>query len=239
MKNIIYILLSMAFLSGCVEEMAPGTLETYPTFVFEGEDVVKLAPGETYVEPGVTALEGDVSLDVSVTVSSRFRGYSGSEVGSDPDIYYVIYEATTSKGFSNTASRQVVVPPPTGDLVTSLSGIYSGSVVRTSNGEAYEGIDVWIWPIGGNQYQISGVIGHFYADGRAYGDLYLGIGCVITVNDLSANDIDGTTATFPGFGIEADIVEATFTVDPGTKTINYTAQGNFANSEFVIELIQQ
>jgi hypothetical protein len=242
MKELKYILLAIfpvLLLAGCAEEMPNSTLNTYPTFIFEGDDVIELEPGEEYVEPGVTALEGDQELEVTTTVASRFRGYSGSTVGSDPDTYFVIYSAETSKGFSNTASRTVIVPPEAGDLVTSISGRYNSKVVRSSNGETYENIDVWIWPVGANQYEISGVIGHFYADGRAYGDLYLGIGCVITVNDLSAGDITSTTATFPGFGIQADIVTGTFAVNAGAKTINYTAQGNFANSEFVVSMVQK
>lgn len=239
LKYILFAILPVLLLSSCAEEMPNSTLNTYPTFIFEGDDVIILEPGEVYVEPGVTALEGDQELEVSTSVASRFRGYSGSTVGTDPDTYYVIYSAETSKGFSNTASRTVIVPPEAGDLVTSISGIYSGKVTRTSNGETYENIPIWIWPVGTNQYEISGVIGHFYADGRAYGDLYLAIGTVITVNDLGAGDITATQATVPGFGIHADIVVSTFAVNAGAKTINYTAQGDFANSEFVISLIQQ
>ena len=242
MKNIKYtiiLILPALLFIGCAEDMPSSTLNTYPTLVFEGDVSVSLAPGEAYVEPGVTALEGDAELEVSVSVTSRFRGYSGAIVGSDPDTYYVNYAAETSQGFANTASRTVIVPPPTGDLTTSISGRYSSTVVRTSNGETYSDIDVWIWPLSGNTYEISGVIGHFYADGRAFGDCYLGTGTVITVNDLSANDIDGTTALFTCFGIHADIVESTFTVNPGIKTISYTAQGDFGSSEFTIVMVQK
>ncbi|MFY0653610.1 MAG: DUF5011 domain-containing protein [Cyclobacteriaceae bacterium] len=242
MKNIKYLILLILpalLLSGCAEDMPSSTLNTYPTFVFEGDNTISLQPGEAYVEPGVTALEGDTELEVSVSVSSRFRGYSGTSVGTDPDIYFVNYAAETSQGFANTAARTVIVPPPTGDLVSSISGRYNSQVVRSSNGETYPDIDVWIWPLTANTFQISGVIGHFYADGRAYGDLYIGGGTVITVNDLSAGDITATTATFLGFGINADIVIPTFVVDPVAKTINYTAQGNFANSEFVVSMVQK
>jgi len=242
MKQLKYILLAVLpvlLLGGCAEEMPNSTLNTYPTFIFEGDDVIELEPGEEYVEPGVTALEGDQELEVSTSVASRFRGYTGSTVGSDPDTYFVIYSAETSKGFSNTASRTVIVPPEAGDLVTSLSGRYNSTVTRTSNGETYENIDVWIWPVGANKFQMTGVIGHFYADGRAYGDLYLGVGTVITVNDLSAGDITATQALFPAFGIHADIVTSSFAVNAGAKTINYTAQGDFANSEFVISMVQK
>lgn len=239
LKYILFAILPALLLAGCAEEMPESTKYTYPTIILEGDEVIELAPGEEYVEPGVTAWEGETQLEVSTTVTSRFRGYSGNVVGSDPDTYFINYSATSSEGFSNSASRTVMVPPVPGDLVTDLSGRYSSSVVRSSNGETYENIDVWIWQVGANQFEISGVIGHFYADGRAYGDLYLGIGCVITVNDLSAGDITATTATFPGFGIQADIVTSSFAVNAGAKTVNFTAQGNFANAEFVVSMVQK
>ncbi|SMD36902.1 protein of unknown function [Reichenbachiella faecimaris] len=240
MKNLKYILLAIlpvVLLSSCAEDMPTGELITYPTIVFTGENTVTLAPGETYVEPGVDAFQGDAVLPLETSVTSRYRGYSGSEVGSDPDVYYVNYTATNADGFVGTAARTVIVPPIAGDMVTDLSGMYTATTTRIG-GESYSGMQVMIWPEGGNTFGISCNIGHFYADGRAFGtadNLYLGAGSTITVN--APGDYTFTSGFFAGFGINFTITS--MTVNAATKTITWSGEGNFANSVWDVVAVQQ
>lgn len=240
MKNLKYILLAIlpvVLLSGCYEDMPKGELITYPTIVFTGETSITLAPGETYVEPGVEAFQGDAALPLETTVTSRYRGYSGTEVGTDPDVYYVNYSATNEDGFVGTAARTVIVPPVAGDLVTDLSGLYSATTTRVG-GENYSDMQVMIWPEGGNVFGMSCNIGHFYADGRGFGptdNLYLGAGSTITVN--GPGDYTFTAGTFAGFGITFTITS--MTVNPATKTITWSGEGDFANSVWDVVAVQQ
>lgn len=241
LKYILFAILPVLLLTSCVEEMPESTLNTYPTFVFVGDEDMALEPGEAYSEPGIAALEGEIELEVITSVTSKYRGYSGNVVGSDPDIYYVNYYAETSEGFGNTASRTVVIPPAPGDLITDISGIYSATTTRIT-GESYDGIEVWIWPLGDNKFGLSGTTAHFYPDGRGnYDDaLYRAAGTIITVNDLASGDISATDGVFPGWGNHVWIKSGSFTVNPTTKTIAFhTTTDEFAAGDWDIVMVQQ
>ncbi len=238
LKYILFAILPVLLLNSCVEEMPESTLNTYPTFVFVGDEDMVLEPGEAYSEPGIAALEGEIELEVITSVTSKYRGYSGNVVGSDPDIYYVNYYAETSESFGNTASRTVVIPPVPGDLITDIAGIYAATTTR-AGGESYE-IEMWIWSLGGNKFGLSGTIGHFYADGRAYGDLYRAVGTEITVNDLASGDITATRGLLTGFGNTVWIQDGTFAVNPTTKTITFHSMTDeFGNGDWDIVMVQQ
>ena len=111
----------------------------------------------------------------------------------------------------------------TGDLTTSIEGLYTSNVVRTFPGTtgSYTGLTYILIrkkPGSTNVYQVSDAIGGWYSLGRALGDAYLAPGLEITANNIPANDFTlGGTPQVLTFG--GPIVPKSLTVDAATKTL--------------------
>jgi hypothetical protein len=243
-RKLVYILfaaLALPFI-GCEKEYEDESKITYfPEFVMEGESLVILELGESYTDAPVTATEAGEPLDVSVRVTGEMSGYSGTTVDVNTvDQYTITYSATNMDGFDGSVSRTVIVAPPTGDLVTSLEGMYLGNVQRTPAFAVlpqYSNLEyIYIWKTGDNTYALSCAVGGYYSIGRAYGYDYAFQGAVITANDIPGNSFSITQAMAPGFGNVADIGE--FVVDAANKVISWTATADFGNGVFKVQLQQ-
>ena len=243
-RKLVYILfaaLALPFI-GCEKEYEDESKITYfPEFVMEGESLVILELGESYTDAPVTATEAGEPLDVSVQVTGEMSGYSGTTVDVNTvDQYTITYSATNMDGFDGSVTRTVIVAPPTGDLVTSLEGVYLGNVQRTPAFAVlpqYSNLEyIFIWKTGDNTYGISCAIGGYYSIGRDYGYDYAFQGAVITANDIPGNSFSFTQAVCPGFGNVGDIGE--FTVDAANKMITFTSTADFANGVFKVQLQQ-
>lgn len=108
--------LTCFFLASCEEETTDDVsfVTTYPEFTLEGGQIIFATVAEGYTEPGVTAMEGETSLQLTVT---------GEVDPSTPGYYAITYSATNSDGFDGSATREVIITSE--DISgTDLSGSY-------------------------------------------------------------------------------------------------------------------
>jgi hypothetical protein len=219
------IILGALFLASC--ENDPGIEPSQETFLPKiellGSSNVSLTCGTTsYTDPGVNATENGAAVTPTVTISPR---YFGSSQIDGADIYDISYVAINVDDIPGATFRTVFIPPCNGDLVNSIEGLYTSTVVRTSaagavlTGPQYTNMKyVLIKKSGDNTYQISDAIGGWYEYGRALGVAYAAPGATITANNIAANDFTyGDAATVGGFGGTATLTG--FTVDAANKQI--------------------
>lgn len=226
MKKIIIasLILTGALLTSCEENDTANVskITNYPIITVSGDDPYFVPQGATYVDPGAVAMEGSNEIDVVTTAAGKYRG--GTTLDTNvTDEYLVTYTATNADGFDGTASRKVIVYK-TGDLVTSIEGVYTCTISRNgvTPSAAYQNIKyIYIWKNADGTYQISDAFGGWYEYGRA-----LGIG-YITPGGKIAGDIPTNTFTYPGgpltnvgFGGTANITDVQ--VDPINKKIVLT-----------------
>lgn len=224
------VVLLVGVFSSCEKKYTTENLSSmtyYPTFEMTGDAFNIVTLGESYTDPGVVASEDGQALDVTVTVSGFFNGYSGTVVNTDvADKYVITYSAENSDGYSGTTQRTVWVVGD-GDLVNSIEGLYTSSVDRDGT-PAYSGLEyVLIWKIGENTYGISDAAGGYYDIGRAYGYDYAAQGAVITANDIPSNDLTATTAIFPIWLNTIDMTN--FNVDAANGQISFDGNADFGS----------
>ncbi|SNR45593.1 protein of unknown function [Lutibacter agarilyticus] len=212
----------------------------YPIITLNGDEVVYIEQGSTYNEQGAIAMEGENEIPTEITYSSgSYYGNSGVDTNT-PDQYTVSYSAVNADGFAGNALRTVWVVPATGDLVNSIEGLYTADAQRAPTftpSSQYQDMEyVIITKTGGNTYSITHAIGGYYDMGRGYGPGYAAAGAIITANDIPSNDFSISQAVFPIWGNTVDVTE--FTVDPTTKMITFTGDGNFGNGTFKVQLKQ-
>jgi hypothetical protein len=243
-RKLIYIFctaLVIPFVS-CEKDYKDESRITYfPSFVMEGESEIIHTKGVPYTDGAVTATEDGKPLEVSVLVSGDASGYNGNSVNVDViDKYEITYSATNVDGYVGTVLRTVYIAPPTGDLKTSLEGIYLSSVQRTPTFAVipqYSDMKyIYIWKTEENKYEISCAAGGYYFIGRNYGYTFAFQGAVITANDIPANDFTISQAYAPDFGNVADITD--FKVDAVNKKITFTSTADFDNGVFHVQLEQ-
>lgn len=179
----------------------------YPTFNVSGDDVIFIPKGETYTDPGVTVTEGDTEIEFETSITGLYR--NGSTLDTNvPDVYQVTYSATNVDGFSGTAGRTVIVYED-GDLINSIAGLYTSTVVRNgATGAQYTNMEyVLVWSNPDGTYGISDGIGGYYDLGRSYGPGYAAP-AVITANSIPANDFvipDFEVGTFGGVAVMSNL----------------------------------
>ena len=95
----------------------PAADSTPPVITLSGSDAMTLTEGDSYTEPGATAID-DVDGSVTVVISGG--------VGNSPGDYTVIYTATDAAGNESSTSRQVVVQAAAAPSPESLSVFDNG-----------------------------------------------------------------------------------------------------------------
>ena len=212
------------FLSSCAyEDPITSTVTDYAVITLTGDDPVFISVGETYTDPGAVVTVGGVEVPYDVRFEGKFSGLDFDDVldTSVPDIYSQLYSAVNEDGFPASGARQVIVSN-TGDLVTSIEGVYTATVVRNGvGGDQYTDMEyVLIWKNEDGSYEISDAFGGYYDLGRAFGVGYITPGALIIANDIPTNDFTfPNTVTNSGFGGEADITS--MTVDAANHSIDY------------------
>jgi hypothetical protein len=247
MKLSRYKLLAVAllgvFISGCERDLetegVTKKITYYPVFELEGEDVIVVEPGEEFTLPGAVATEQGAEIPVTISISGTYFAGGVDEIDTSvPDIYNVSYSATNVDGYSGSATRTVVVVPPTGDLVTSIEGTYLATSLRTpaAAGNYTDMEYVYIIKTGDNTYQISDILGGYYDLGRGFGPDYAGIGATVTATNIATN-----TFTFSdpiGVGLFGGLAEITsMEVNAVAKTVKYNVTWD-AGYTFAITLKQ-
>lgn len=249
MKKILYFTFIIAsvglIFTGCEKDITSedtSRITYFANFTMEGEELVFHPIGTPYTDPSVTAEEDGQALEVKITVTGEITDYSATTPTVDSDVmdkYVISYSATNSDGYDGGITRTVVVGT-SGDLVTSIEGVYLASVQREPTfavTDQYTDMEyIFIEKTGENTYELTDAVGGYYYLGRDYGLAYAAQGAVITVNDISTNDFSITQAEFPAWGNVVDITD--FTVDAANKTIAFTGTGDFGDGEFHIQLEQ-
>lgn len=210
---------------------APGSSDvsavTYlPTITLEGGDVTLDCDASSYSDPGAVASAGGVEIDLETKVSGKYFG--ASSVIDGPDVYLVSYSAFNTDDIPATEFRTVLYPECNGDLVTSIAGMYTGTVARngsTPAGYSDNGPFI-IRDLGDDRYAISDAQGGWYEYGRALGVSYATPGMVLKANNILTNDFtsEGPVAT-NSFG--GSNTFTSLTVNPVTKTLVLTVEWDF------------
>ena len=222
-----------------VDSGNPSRITYYPTFEVTGSTLLLLPAGTPYTDPGVTATENGQNLPVTTSVVGTIQSYSGTTVDTDLENEYLVnYTATNSDGFSGSTSRTVWVAV-TGDLVTSIEGLYTSTVVRNGASSAqYTDMPyILIYKTGANTYSISDGIGGYYDLGRGYGPTYRATPAEVTAVDIAANNFTyGAAFGVGAFGGSSEM--SGMTVDPVAKTVTFTTVWDGGPYTFVVTLTQ-
>jgi len=200
------------------------SVETFlPKIALKGAPSVQLPCGSSsYTDPGVDATENGAPANVTITTTGRYT--EGTSI-SLPDVYDISYVAINKDGIPGAVVRTVTIPPCNGDLVNSIEGTYTSTIVRTSAAGAvltapqYTNMKfVYIRKSGANEYVISDALAGWYEFGRSLGPTYAAPGHKITATNIAANQFTfGPAVEVRSFGGDAQIVS--FEVNPDTKQI--------------------
>lgn len=233
--------MSLIVFGSCEKEKSSegvSRVTNYPTFDVQGGDLIFHEEGTPFNDPGVTATEAGQELDVTSSTVGVFRAGSVADVdGNTADHYIKSYSATNQDGFAGTVTRDIWVAT-TGDLVNSIEGVYTSTVLRDGVASAeYTDMEyILIWKNSDGTYGISDGIGGYYDIGRVYGYGYAASGFVITANDISANDFafnnPQAVGAFGGAASMRDMI-----VDPGTGTVSFATDWD-AGYTFEVTLTQ-
>ena len=228
--NVIMLIVFILVVSSCKKEIMTSDISTityYPEFTYNGDEVIVFEVGDTFTDPGITAVENGVEIPVEMSVSGVFTGYSGTSVDMNtPDKYEIEYYATNSDGYKGYQYRTVWVAE-TQDLSTSLGGLYTSQITRVPGHTTDPGLEyVVLWEQSPGVYGISCAIGGWYDLWYGYGTGYAAQGMTITVNDIATNDF-----TFGGpIGVGAfggSLTMDSMSVDSGAGTITFVSSWSF------------
>ena len=223
MKKILILAYIAICLVNCkdVETADVSGVTIFPTFEMLGEKTIIIPVGSEFVDPGVTAFEGDNEIEVTVTGSGVYKGEATLNT-SVADEYTVQYSAENSEGYLGSSSRKVIVSN-TGDLVNSLEGVYVADIER---GSLRTGLEyVYIWKNSEGVYELSDGIGGWYNIGSGYGTKYISSGAIINMPDISSGTFTSNTFSNDNWGGDCDILSVV--VDPVAKTIDIETEWSF------------
>ncbi len=212
-------LLVVVMLTSCEDKETEGIsrLTEYADIKLVEGDVVTLTVGETFVEPGYTAFEGETEITDDVVVSGTV---DGDNIGA----YTITYAAVNEDGFPKQVSRLVLVIPS--DLSTiDLTGSYMGRVALGDFEKAAN-----ISKIEDGVFYSSDFFGGRYAIGFDYGSAY----SLKTYFVLNADNTYTALSTSSPWG-PWDIIGGTY--DEATNTLSHAVdQGGFG---FAVSLIKE
>ncbi|AWG21370.1 hypothetical protein FFWV33_07440 [Flavobacterium faecale] len=222
-KLIIAIFIASSLFTACtnVETENLSAITYFPVFTISGANPYFVEQGTTYVEPGAVAKAGATIVPTITTAVGKYRGTTTLDT-SKIDEYEVTYSATNVDGFVGKGSRKVIIYK-TGNLVNSIEGVYTSTILRNgvNGGDSYIDIKyIYIWKKADGTYQISDSFGGWYEFGRAIAHSE-SPGGIINAVDIPTNNF-----TFPGthsnayFGGTVKITG--LTVNPTTKQLVMT-----------------
>jgi len=233
MRNRFYLIIALfttlSLVSSCTDHLdseGVSRITNYAVITLNDPDDQFVLAGSNYAEPGAIATENGSNIDLNIKYQGTYFSSSVSTTldTSQPDVYTAIYSATNKDGFPGSKTRHLYVAGK-GDLVNSIEGIYTSTVVRNGTASAqYQDMEyVIIKKTGANTYELSDAIGGYYDLGRAYGPAYAASGYEITADDIPNNKFTfGDPVGVGPFGGANELTS--MTVDPATKTIKFVAK---------------
>ncbi len=224
-KSIILALVSVVSALGFVGCTTENTLGLtgiiyYPVITLEGDNPYLCSVGESYVEPGYSAVEGSEDVTGNVVISSNV---DANNMG----IYSITYSATSADGFSASVSRDVYVydpsydgPNPAGTYTVQAGSYryyYTGSEV------AFSGYTVTVEEFLPGFFYVSDYIGGFYASYYGYGSSYAMTGYFTLDDD---NNVVPISSSVKGWGDSMDYMEnGVYDPEAGTLSWDVTYAG--------------
>ncbi len=239
MKKIITLLvIASAFFASCEADSTANvsSITNYPLLKLKGASTLFVVQGGSYSDPGVDATENGVAIQATTSGTGNYRGTTSIDTNKS-DHYSQVYTATNKDGYKASASRDVFVYK-NGDLVNSIEGIYTSTVVRNgSSGAQYTNMKyVLIWKNADGKYQMSDGIGGYYNIGRAYGFGYIAGPVTITANDIPNNNFTVSPFIVNSFGGAGTM--SSINVNPSTKKITYSTAWNIYTFEVTLTQVQ-
>ncbi len=241
MKNYINYIKTAFFLSLMVtfascentpEQSDVSRITYFPTFVYEGSDF-NLAPCNSDFEISpVTASENGIDLPVTTSVLGILGPVPAVDI-TKADYYIETTTAINADGFPGSTVREFWIAC-TGDLVTSIEGLYVCNVSRNNVTSAqYQNMKyILIRKIGTDVYEISNADFGWYELGRAIGRNYASPGATITAVDIPSNSFTfGPPVEVKTFGGPCQLTS--LTVDPVTRVVVGTS--DWRNGDFIFE----
>ena len=217
--SILFMTLPVFVLCSCEKESEGLTRTTvYPVLVLDGGKTVFVNKGDAYAEPGYSATIGDAIVTDQVVVTNTVDiNKSG--------VYSVDYKITNKDGFSDSASRKVIVLDPD-DPAEGLYSVdpesyrnYSGNKVRYGGGGKYE----FIVLNKGDYYEFDDLFAGWYAQRAEYGSDYAMKGYVTIADDgtmtLLYSYVTGWKDSLDGMSADSRF---DFTTHVFTYSINYS-----------------
>lgn len=195
-------------LTSCSKDQHTDTRVTnYIILTINGDEVVYVNAGDTYVDAGCKAeAAGQDVSDKVVTTNPVDTKVIGP--------YTVTYKATNEDGFSSSANRYVYVGEP---LVGTVS---PGSYRQNSAGTVtkWSGYDIDMLTDGNGKYWVEDLLGGYYEQRAGYGSAYsmkgfLQVNADNTVDLVGGGDVAGWGDHYD------DFKDGKY--DPATKTISY------------------
>lgn len=195
-------------LTSCSKDQHTDTRVTnYIILTINGDEVVYVNAGDTYVDAGCKAeAAGQDVSDKVVTTNPVDTKVIGP--------YTVTYKATNEDGFSSSANRYVYVGEP---LVGTVS---PGSYRQNSAGTItkWSGYDIDMLTDGNGKYWVEDLLGGYYEQRAGYGSAYsmkgfLQVNADNTVDLVGGGDVAGWGDHYD------DFKDGKY--DPATKTISY------------------
>jgi len=217
-------------LSACDEETSKDAsyVTTYATMELNDSKELFWQMGSPFVDPGVTAFEGDIDLADKVVVDSDV---DADEYGQ----YSINYSAKNSDGFAASISRNVYIC----EKAAAMNGVYTSTIVRDNNGTVSKRgpFKVVIFGVEDGNYAITDLIGGWYEFGSSYGPAYAGSG-VIKLNPN--NTLSVVSADPMAWGYPCELTSGTTsTYDPTTKTLVLnTNMEDVPTMKFTVTLIK-
>jgi hypothetical protein len=198
-------------------------------FEVDGEETVDLTidQDDAYTDPGAVVTEAGQPIEYETAISGTYF-VDGTETldSSIPDIYNITYSAVNKDGYAGSVVRNVFVRPTQGDLVTSIEGLYTVSVVRSPGGgpataDYTDREYAFIRKVDSDTYEISDAIGGYYDFGRAYGPTYAARGARVTAVNIPGSIFTYDNSVGVGeFGGVATV--GGMVVNPVNKTVEFT-----------------
>ena len=208
-------------LTSCSKDQHTDTRVTnYIVLTINGDQVVYVNAGDTYVDAGCKAeAAGQDVSDKVVTTNPVDTKVIGP--------YTVTYKATNEDGFSSSATRYVYVGQPLAGTVSpgSFRQTKAGAIVNWS------GFDIDMLTDGNGLYWVEDLLGGYYEQRAGYGSAYSMKG-FLQVNDDNTVDLVGG-GNVEGWGNSYDDFKDG-KYDPATNTISYDVV--YAGMDFTVIL---
>lgn len=222
MKKIIALLIAGSFFMACdnVDTDNVSEVLALPTIEVLGDNPIFVPQGGTFTDPGAIAKDADGTTIIPYTSSVSGKYRRGFTIDTKKTNEYVI----SYSAYNIPVAERKVIVWKTGDLVTSLEGVYQCSVSRSgSNPVTARNIKyIHIWKNNDGTFGISDAFGGWYEYHRNFGVGYITPGGTIKALNIPANSFEflGNPLTNSGFGGTANITA--MTVDPINKKIEFT-----------------